>query len=173
MFAFAGGFLFLGFITPYVSYSRKKLLWASVVLIPLFLIAVYGPILTFGQNTASQFQFPFMMNIDTVDIDWLMFDRVTMFFLLSMITFVMLFLAIVLWKSVRLMNRPFKRLKPVYVLLALSLVVFIVCLLIPDWKFVEKLFWWNTFLRLYIFTVVPAITLAIGLTKGGGRKASP
>lgn len=173
LFAFAGGFLFLGFIPSQVSYKRKKILRGSVLLIPLYIISVYGPIMTFGQNTASKFQFPFIMNIDTVEIDWLMFDRITMFFLLSMIMFNILFLAIVLWQAVRIIHRPFQRLKPVYPLLALSLIVFVVCISIPGWVFIEQLFWWNTILRFYAFTIIPAVTLTIGFRRGRKGSVAP
>lgn len=163
LFAFTGGFLFLGFITPYFTYRSSKILWASMVLLPIFLISVYAPILTFGQNTASMFQFPFIITMDTIKIDWLMFERVTMFFLLSVITFVMLFISLVLWETIRLLSRSIPSVKPVYLTLALSVIIFIVCIRIPDWKYVEQLFWWNTVLRIYVLTVIPITTLVLGI----------
>ncbi|MNI85245.1 hypothetical protein D3C73_1422200 [compost metagenome] len=103
------------------------------------------------------------MTIDTINIDWLMFERVTMFFLLSIITFVMLFISLVLWNTIRLLHRCMPSIKPFYITLALSIVIFVVCLQIPDWELVERLFWWNTILRFYVLTVIPITTLVIGI----------
>jgi Spore germination protein len=154
-FAVGGGFLFLGFVQPYLSYQRKKILIAAIALFPCFIISVYIPILTFGQVTASTFLFPFVVSIDTINLNWLMFDRVTMFFLLSLITFIMLFISLLLWKTVRILNTCFPKIKSISVLITLSLFIFIICLMIPNWKDVERLFAWNTFLRFYVMISVP------------------
>lgn len=163
MFAFTGGFLFLGFIPPYIPYKRHKIMWASPLLLPLFLISTYIPLLTFGQSTASKFHFPFITAIDTVNVTWLMFDRITVFFMISLICFVLLFLSLVLWKVTQLIRRGFPIIQPLTAKLFLALVIFIVCLQIPDWNTVEQLFWWNTYLRLYVMTVIPVATLVLGL----------
>ncbi|MDQ6419011.1 GerAB/ArcD/ProY family transporter [Paenibacillus sp. LHD-117] len=162
LFAFGGGFLFLGFVQPSVTYERRKIGWYSLILLPLFLISVYVPILTFGQNTASTFQFPFMMATDTVEINWLMFERTTMFFMLSMITFIMIFLALVMWKSTLLITSFFP-VRPLYPILVMAGALFVICMQISDWWQVERLLGLNTFLRLYVMTVIPVATLLLGL----------
>ncbi|WP_246469676.1 GerAB/ArcD/ProY family transporter [Cohnella nanjingensis] len=163
LFAFTGGFMFLGFIPPYITYKRRKVMWASALLLPFFLISVYVPILTFGQSTASRFQFPFITAVDTVNISWLMFDRVTLFLLLSLVCFAMLFISLIMWKTTLLIRRGFPSIRPVTTTMLLSLAIFIVCLYIPDWKTVERLLWWNTYLRLYVMIVIPFITLFLGI----------
>lgn len=155
LFAFSGGFLFLGFVQPYFSYDRKYVLWAAAFLIPFFLFSVYIPVLTFGQATSATTFLPYVVAVDAININWLMFDRVTMFFLLSLISFIMLYLALVSWKTIRILSHYFPSIKPVKLLLALSAAVYFSCFLIPDWKDVEKLFWWNTFLRFYILIAIP------------------
>lgn len=162
-FAIGGSFLFLGFVQPYLSYQRKKILIAAIALIPCFIFSVYIPILTFGQATASTFLFPFVMALDTVSLNWLMFDRVTMFFLLSLITFIMLFISLVLWKTVRILNTCFPSIKPIYLVITLSSFIFIICLMIPNWKDVESLFAWNTFLRFYVISAVPISVYYFGI----------
>lgn len=154
-FAFSGGFLFLGFVQPYFSYDRKYILWAAAFLIPFFLFSVYIPVLTFGQATSATTFLPYVVAVDAININWLMFDRVTMFFLLSLISFIMLYLALVSWKAIRILSHYLPSIKPVKLLLALSAAVYFSCFLIPDWKDVEKLFWWNTFLRFYILIAIP------------------
>jgi spore germination protein (amino acid permease) len=155
-FAFAGGFLFLGFVQPYFTFKRKKIMIAALVLMPIFIFAVYIPILTFGQATASTFLFPFVAAVDTLDINWLMFDRVTMFFLLSVITFIMLFTSLLLWKITRIVHECIPTVKFGYIVISLSAAIFIICMMIPDWKDVEKLLWWNTYLRFFTQFIVPA-----------------
>lgn len=50
-----------------------------LLLLPMFLLSVYLPLLTFGQATAELYEFPMLMTIDTVNITWLLFDRITIF----------------------------------------------------------------------------------------------
>ncbi|MEK5062535.1 GerAB/ArcD/ProY family transporter [Cytobacillus sp. FSL R5-0596] len=161
-FAFSGGFLFLGFVQPYFSYDRKYILWAGAFLIPFFLFSVYIPVLTFGQATSATTFLPYVIAVDAININWLMFDRVTMFFLLSLICFIMLYISLVSWKAVRIANHYLPAIKPVKLLLSLSTLVFISCFFIPDWRAVEQLFWWNTFLRFYILVAVPLSLLFFG-----------
>ncbi|WP_248923954.1 GerAB/ArcD/ProY family transporter [Paenibacillus hamazuiensis] len=163
LFAFAGGFTFLGFIQPYIPYKRRSVMGASALLLPLFLISVYVPLLTFGQNTVFELQFPFITAIDTVNITWLMFDRVTMFFMITLICFVLLFFSLVMWKATLLIRRALPFIRPIPAKLLLALALFILCLQIPDFKTVEQLLWWNTFLRLYVTIAIPFITLILGI----------
>ena len=51
-----------------------------LLLFPMFLLSVYLPLLTFGHATAELYEFPMLMTIDTVNITWLLFDRITIFF---------------------------------------------------------------------------------------------
>ncbi|CAI6049123.1 GerAB/ArcD/ProY family transporter [Cohnella sp. JJ-181] len=163
LFAFVGGFLFLGFIPPDVPYRRGKIVKVSFALLPFFLISVYVPLMTFGENTSSRFPFPFIMAVDTVDISWLMFDRVTMFFMISLLCFVILFLSLVMWNTMLLLKRGFPAFRTKSAVLVLAGLVFVVCLLVPSWNTLEKMLWWNTLLRFYAALVIPLLTLAIGM----------
>jgi spore germination protein (amino acid permease) len=162
-FAFGGGFLFLGFIQPKLSYKRKYVVFMAIALIPCFIISVYIPILTFGQATASTFVFPFVVAVDAVNINWLMFDRVTVFFLMSLITFIMLFLALVIWKMLKIINFYIPSIKRTYLLLFFIIAFFIICLLIPNWEDAERFFKWNTALRFYVMLVIPFSIYFLGI----------
>lgn len=161
-FAFTGGYLFLGFVQPYFTFKRKAVIYAALALIPVFLLAVYIPIFTFGQATASTFLFPFVVAVDTLDIDWLMFDRVTVFFLLSVVTFIMLLTSTILWKTSRVLHQFAPRVKPFYLIMALTVVVFISCMFIPDWNDLGFLFKWNTYLRFYTLLSIPTAIYYFG-----------
>ncbi|TFE24292.1 GerAB/ArcD/ProY family transporter [Cohnella luojiensis] len=169
-FAFAGGFLFLGFVQPLFKYKSKHVLICAVFFIPFFLFSVYVPLLTFGQATASTFHFPYIVTMDSVHLNWLMFDRLTMFFLLSLVTFILLFVGLVLWMTVSISKRFIPIFKS-YQLAALVIVIYSVCLIIPEWEIVQNLFWWNSILRFYVLIAVPISILIFGLrSKGKGAR---
>ncbi|WP_346775301.1 GerAB/ArcD/ProY family transporter [Bacillus sp. RO2] len=166
-----GGFLFLGFIQPTLTFQRKKILISLIVIIPCFILSVYVPILTYGQATTETFIFPFVMTLDSIKVDWLMFDRVTMFFILSLITFIMLFISLILWKTMSIVHHYLPFIKPNYVVLFLSLLVYSICLYIPSWDVIESLFIWSTPLRLYVIFTVPLSIITLGfLSKIGGYR---
>jgi hypothetical protein len=162
LFAVGGSFLFLGFLRPEVDYDQHKLRYASFVILPMLLIAVYVPLLTFGHSTASTFLFPFIMVTDIVEVNWLMFERTSLFFALGMIAFALLFMSLTLWNAVYMVQRVVK-VKSLYAGVAICILLFVVSVLIDDWEHLQKLLWWNTLLRLYIMFVVPSVTIAIAL----------
>ncbi|QGH34209.1 GerAB/ArcD/ProY family transporter [Gracilibacillus salitolerans] len=162
-FSFAGVFLFLGFIQPYHTYDRKKVFLSAILLLPFFLFSVYVPILTFGQATSATFQFPFVTALDSVYISWLVFDRITMFFLISLLIFIMIFLSLLLWMVCSILVHFVPIVKHSYVLYFLSILIFIICVMLPDWKVVENLFWWNTYFRFYVILVIPFSVLIFGV----------
>ncbi|KRE93112.1 hypothetical protein ASG89_06295 [Paenibacillus sp. Soil766] len=162
LFAFAGGFLFLGFIPSSLTFKPKTIYISFIVIFLFFLLSVYIPILTLGEESARQLAFPFIFTIDTIEINWLMFDRITIFFLLSLIAFVMLFIALTLWQIACLIRCSVQKIPNLYLLSAIAIVVFIICLFIPEWEDVERLLQWNSFLRLYVCLVIPSIIFIVG-----------
>lgn len=116
-----------------------------------------------GIHFFSTFFLPFVVVLDTITINWLMFERVTMFFLLSLISFIIVYTSLTTWKTIRIINHYIPSIKPVFLLVSFSGLVFFTCLLIPDWKAVEKLFWWNTFFRFYSYMAVPLSLYFFGI----------
>ncbi|MDG5473199.1 GerAB/ArcD/ProY family transporter [Jeotgalibacillus sp. ET6] len=161
-FAISGGFLFLGFIQPEISYKHKKIVIAFAAVVPAFILSVYIPLLTFGKATAETFLFPFVLALDTITLSWIMFDRATVFFLLSLITFIMLFISLVLWKASIIIHHSLPSIKPVYIVVSLTFVIYIACLLIPNWQQVQMLFKWNSVLRFYVLLTVPLSIYFLG-----------
>ncbi|KIL48389.1 hypothetical protein KR50_14250 [Jeotgalibacillus campisalis] len=161
-FAISGGFLFLGFVQPEISFQRKKIVIAFAAVIPAFILSVYIPLLTFGKATAETFVFPFVLALDTIALSWIMFDRATVFFLLSLITFIMLFITLVLWKASIIIHHSFPSIKTGYIVAALTIVIYIACLLIPNWQQVQMLFKWNSVLRFYVLFTVPLSICFLG-----------
>ncbi|WP_178025191.1 GerAB/ArcD/ProY family transporter [uncultured Paenibacillus sp.] len=162
-FAFFGGFMYLGFIQPKVPYQRAKIIWGSLALFPFFLLAVYIPVLTFGEDTASHYHFPFIVAVDTIDITWLMFDRITMFFLLSTVTFVMLFTALTAWVNVEILKRCLpKSVRTSYIVIGMSLLTYIIGINVPDWRDVDFLFGLNAVMRIYVYLTIPLSVFILG-----------
>lgn len=162
-FAVGGGFLFLGLIQPNFILRRKSMIVAAAIIAPFFLISVYIPILTFGQKTASTMMFPFVIATDAVNITWLAFDRITVFFLLSSITFIMLFLSIVLFNTAKIWNHYFPRITIPYFVVIITLITYAVCWFIPNWTRIDELFKWNTTLRFYVIILTPLSLLFLGI----------
>jgi Spore germination protein len=163
-FAIGGVFLFLGFVRPSIPFQRNKVLLAAVAIIPIFIMSVYIPVLTFGQATASTFMFPYIMSVDAVNLTWFLFDRLTMFFLLSIVIFILLYLSLVLWMIVRIIKKcMLQKVKPAYLVMGISLFIYLICLWIPNWSDVEQLFKWNTPLRFFVIFGVPLSIWILGI----------
>ncbi|MEX3624964.1 GerAB/ArcD/ProY family transporter [Viridibacillus arvi] len=165
-----GALLFLGFIQPFVSFQRKQILIAAIILFPFFIVSVYIPILTFGQATASTFILPFEVAMDTINLNWLMFDRISMFFLMVLMAFIMLYASLVMWKTTRILNTCLPTIKPIYLNVTLSSLVFIVCLMIPGWNEIERIILWNTFLEFYTLISVTISVYYFGFRFRRGDK---
>ena len=143
MFAYVGGFMFLGLVPSNVSYSSKAIYISLLVLLPMYLLSVYIPILTLGEETARQFQFPFIITTDAVEIDWQMFDRITMFLVLGLVAFTMLFIAMLMWMFVDITRLSIIDIKPGIILLLIDGLIFAGCMGIPDMKSLYSLFDWT------------------------------
>jgi hypothetical protein len=162
-FTFSATFIFLGFIPPYFSFKTKKILISMAAIIPFLLLAVYIPVLTFGRATVTTLKFPFGMVMTTVYVNWLVFERFTMFLLLCLIAFTILFMAVILWQSSEIVKRCIPGIRQIYITLLVGIITFVGCLMIQSMKQIEQLITVNSVLRLYILIVVPLSIYFIGL----------
>lgn len=169
-FAIGGGLTFLGFIQKDIYYKKKKLFFSFIVVIPCYFLAIYVPILTFGGNTAEHFTFPFVIAIDTINITWLMFDRVTAIVLLCLMTFNTLFISLILWQMIEMSNFFFPKWKPAYIAIFYSLIGASTFYFIPNWRDITFLFHLDNVLRMSIIIILPLSIFVIGVwTKRKGR----
>ncbi|GLX70559.1 GerAB/ArcD/ProY family transporter [Paenibacillus glycanilyticus] len=162
LFAYTGGFLLLGFLPSYAEYKPKAIYWGSLLLLPAYLISVYIPVLTLGEETARQLQFPYLFIVDTVEINWLMFDRINVFLLLGLVAFGMFFISVTIWQIQCVIRLGMKDIQPNYLVPGIIALIFAVCLFIPDWQTTDQLFQKNTALRLYVAIVTPVFLLIVG-----------
>lgn len=156
-------FLFLGFIPPFIEISIKKLMVTNTILLPLFLLSVYIPILTFSPETAAAFLFPFSTSMDTINIQWAVFDRITIFYVVSLITFAMVFGALLQWMLSILINRLYIPINPKWIILSIGTLVFILGFFITGFPVIDKMFYLNVPLRFYSLAVLPLIIFFLGL----------
>lgn len=162
LYAIGGNFLFLGLIQPEILYNQRKIRYVSFILLPILFIAVYVPLLTFGKSTLSTLMFPFLQVTDLVEVNWLMFERSSMFFMLSMLSLVFLFMSIKLWGAALMVQKVYP-LPSWLVIPIIAAILFYLSVLIDDWNEAQTLLWWNTFFRFYSMFFIPALTLTLGL----------
>ncbi|MDF2961864.1 MAG: hypothetical protein K0S39_3599 [Paenibacillus sp.] len=159
-FAFSG-FLFLGIIRPHISLdsSNKKsfLLVFLAGIIPLFLASVYIPLLVFGQETVSQYLLPVIEAMDTIDLYWLMFDRVTIFYIASTTSFMILYSAILIWMSAVLLNKLYAPFPRTLLYAFVTTACYFAGILIPGWFAIRRLIDLDTGVRIYSIVGIPCL----------------
>jgi hypothetical protein len=165
-FAFSG-FLFLGMIRPYMklggSSSKVFLLLYAVVIIPLFLASVYLPLLVFGQEAVSKYLFPVIEAMDTINLSWLMFERVTIFYVTATFSFVLMFIAILIWMTALLIHKLYIPYSRKGLAIAVTLISYMVGCIIPNWNEIEELIWMDTGLRFYCMVAIPIVMWILNL----------
>ncbi|WP_211745677.1 GerAB/ArcD/ProY family transporter [Paenibacillus sp. Marseille-Q4541] len=160
---FAGGFLFLGFLPSSMDIRIRKIWYVNLLMLPMYFLSVYLPLLTFGQASAKLYEFPVLMTIDTLNITWLMFDRATIFFLLSIVGLAILFMGICLWMLGVMMKRAIPLIPTSYIIVGLTVVLFCISVAIPNWVYLRNFQTYLAPLRLYVLLGVPLLTLWLGL----------
>lgn len=162
LFAYSGAFLMFGFLPSFAKFKPKAIYWGSLVLLPAYLISVYVPVLTLGEQTARQLQFPYLFVVDTVEINWLMFERINVFLLLSLIAFFMFYISLLIWQILCVIQLGIKDISSNYLVPIIILPILIGCLFIPDWKTAGQLLQWSMGFQLFIVIVIPGYLLTIG-----------
>ncbi len=161
-FAISGSFLFIGFINPSINFNKKKLLYNILIITPFYILAIYIPILFLGHNTAKLLVYPFVISLDTLDISWSMFERITIFFSLSLLTFNIIFIGLTLWQIITISQHYAKKINKYILIFFFSLLGVCSYILVPNWKRIQLFFNIDTGLRMYIIFVIPLILYFMG-----------
>ncbi|ASS76529.1 hypothetical protein CIG75_17230 [Tumebacillus algifaecis] len=131
------------------------------------LIAVYIPILSFGLEMNQRLQYSMLIAIDAVDLEWFVFDRITVFYVSSLLAFVFIYLAIQCWIFTQLVSKLFlPRLKPSLITWSFGLVTLVGTVLIPTWEWVFKAVRLDTPFRFYSMVLIPLLIKGMSLRKG-------
>ncbi|MGG1553476.1 GerAB/ArcD/ProY family transporter [Paenibacillus ferrarius] len=148
-------FLFLGMLPPVCKVRIKPMLlvWALISLLYVFI--VYLPILVYGVNAAKLMNFPLMTSLDTVNITWSIFDRVSLFYAVALLAFVIMISSFSLWSCGLLLHKLVPVCKESYFRGGLCLIVYVAAMLIPTWERYVEIFSADTWLRMAVFVVIP------------------
>ncbi|MGO4699308.1 GerAB/ArcD/ProY family transporter [Paenibacillus sp. 2TAB26] len=167
-------FLFLGMTSSKINFSSKRLrlmLYCTMgALLPLYFLANYIPLLIFGPATAVRFPFPFLSALDTVNLEWLFVDRITMFYLVSTLSFIFIYSSILQWMVATMLAKLYVPISTKVLCWAVTLLAYWVSVSIPDWEMIEQLIILDTPLRLYSIGFIPLLIFVVGITKGKGRR---
>lgn len=165
-FAFSG-FLYIGMIRPYIklesSNKRTFMLVYLVGIIPLFLASIYIPLLIFGQETVSRYLFPVIAAMDTVDLYWLIFDRVTMFYVTASLTLMIVSSAVFMWMAAQLIHKLYAPFPQKWLSACLTIVCFVASILIPGLFSIDRLIWLDTGIRFYCIVGIPCMVALMSL----------
>ncbi|WP_053375310.1 GerAB/ArcD/ProY family transporter [Paenibacillus sp. FJAT-27812] len=162
------GFLFLGLI-PLHKYpilkKHKNIFWTYLSLLVFYFAMVYIPILIFSQETSVRFQFPTIISMDSIDISWIMFDRLTLFYITCTLTSVFVYASLVLWMMINVIQRLYLPFSVTILSIILAAAVLALAGFLPTWNSVQSLIWVDTQIRYYCILVIPAAVFAMGLIK--------
>lgn len=152
------GFLFLG-MTP--SHLRIRFGTAAALVGVIFLFAltaVYVPLLIFGQETAIHFQYPMLMASDTVDLEWVVFDWLPSFYVVSSSGLGLIKIAVLLSMLMTMLKQLYlPKAKNRWILAVVCLFLYAACQWIPNAKALDKFLYINSCLCLYSTIGFPII----------------
>ncbi|CQR55282.1 GerAB/ArcD/ProY family transporter [Paenibacillus riograndensis] len=152
------GFLFLGMTATKTKIGFGKAA-AAVGIVYLFAIAsVYIPLLIFGQETVLHLQYPMLMASDTIDLEWVVFDWLPSFYVVSSSGLGVIKVSVLLWMLVAILQRLFA---PVvnrrWILSVVSILLYLACLWIPNSGTLNSYLYVNSYFCLYTTIGFPVI----------------
>lgn len=148
-------FLLLGMLPPVIKVRMKPLLLAMVPLTLLYIVIIYIPVLVFGVNAATLMNFPLVTSIDTVNLTWSIFNRISLFYAVALLAFVLIITSFALWASSVLVHKMIPKWKEPYIRPVLCLFVFAGSALIPNWSSYVKIYNSDIWFRIFIYSVIP------------------
>ncbi|RAP74501.1 GerAB/ArcD/ProY family transporter [Paenibacillus montanisoli] len=164
-------FLLLGMLPPICKVKILPILLSLGVIALLYVIIVYIPISIYGLNAAKLMYFPLMTSFDSVNISWTIFDRISLFYAVALLAFVMTISTFTLYSSALMVHKMIPVWREKYIRYGLCLIVYILSLVIPSWNRYIEIFTADTWFRLAIYIVVPiAVFLRGGFIERQERK---
>ncbi|MFH5183492.1 GerAB/ArcD/ProY family transporter [Paenibacillus sp. TAB 01] len=155
-------FLLLGMLPPVCKVRMKPVLLTMLPLAVLYVFIVYIPILVYGVNAAAIMNFPLVTSIDSVNITWSIFNRISLFYGVALLAFVLIISSFTLWSSARLLHKIAPVWKESYIRSCLCLIVYGAALMIPKWDWYVGFYKADTMFRLFVFLIIPLAVYARG-----------
>ncbi|MFC5448669.1 GerAB/ArcD/ProY family transporter [Paenibacillus aestuarii] len=155
-------FLFLGMLPPVFRVRMKPILITMIALTLLDLAIVYIPILVYGINAARLLNFPLVTSIDSVNITWTVFNRVSLFYAVALLAFVLATASFTIWSSALLVRKMVPAWKESYIRPALCFILFGLAYVIPNWSSIVKIYNIDIWVRLFIYFIIPCAVYVRG-----------
>ncbi|SFK99894.1 Spore germination protein [Paenibacillus sp. 1_12] len=149
------GFLFLGMIGLKMKLSIRYTIMVLMVLFFFALCAVYVPLLIFGPESIIYLRYPVVLTSDTVDMEWVIFDWLPTFFIISTIAISMVEAAVSFWIMTTLMQKLFFFRKRGWAVIVLSIASYVLSAMIVNTEWLDTMNAWNTIFCLYSIIVIP------------------
>lgn len=163
------GFLVLGML-PSKEPAKMRLLWPALLMIVVFgLSFVYAPLLIFGQEPALLLQFPAVMASDTVDLEWVVFDWLPAFFVVSSSALGILEAAVFLWMATVMIKKLFVPLNEKWIASIVCAAIYWFIFQIPNMHALNRYY---SFLAPFFFYSVMAVPLATFFASLRTRRSS-
>jgi len=162
------GFLFLGLIPLYkfpILKKSKNIFITYLSLLFFYFGLVYIPLLIFGRETSFRFQFPTIISMDSIEISWIMFDRITLFFITCTLISVFVYAALLLWMMIRLIQKLYLVSSKAIISIVLAILVISLAGFLPTWSAVQYLIWLDTIIRFYCIFAIPLTIFIMGMVK--------
>lgn len=164
-------FLLLGMLPPVIKVRMKPILITMIPLTVLYVVIIYIPILIYGINAATRMNFPLVTSIDTVNITWSIFNRISLFYAVALLAFVLLITSYALWSSAVLVRKMMPSWKESYIRPILCLLIFAAASMIPNWNSYVKIYSVDIGFRIFVFLAIPiAVYLRGGFIQRAYRK---
>ncbi|SFT20275.1 GerAB/ArcD/ProY family transporter [Paenibacillus sp. BC26] len=148
-------FLLLGMLPPVCKVKIRPILISFVLISLLHVVVLYVPIVIYGLNAAKIMNFPLMTSFDSVNITWTVFNRISLFYAVALLAFVMTLSSFSLWSSALLIRKLIPAWRETYIRISLSLITFLISFIIPSWNDYIRVFAADTWFRLLIYAVIP------------------
>jgi hypothetical protein len=155
-------FLFLGMLPPICKVQIKPILLSLIPIALLYILVVYIPISVYGLNAAKILSFPLMTSLDSVNISWTIFNRISLFYAVALLAFVMTLSTFSLWSSAHIIRKMMPAWRENYVRMVLIVIIYMASLLIPSWDMYINIFTTDTWFRLLIYTIIPVSVFVRG-----------
>ncbi|MGG4142864.1 GerAB/ArcD/ProY family transporter [Paenibacillus algorifonticola] len=158
------GFLFLGMIPSKKTIRFGKMATLVAILFVFAMASVYIPLLVFGRETAVNFQYPMLMASDTIDLEWVVFDWLPSFYVVSSSVLGIVQFSVLLWMLVSLLHQLFlPNINRMWILPSLCAILYLSSLRIPDMDAMNFYLYLNSYFCLYSIIGFPVVVFLAAL----------
>ncbi|TDF98006.1 GerAB/ArcD/ProY family transporter [Paenibacillus piri] len=158
------GFLFLGMASLNNKSITIREIWPVLALLTIFNIAiVYVPLLIFGQETVVLLEHPTLIASDTIDLEWVVFDWLPTFFIVSSSALSVIEASVICWMITLLIRKVIFPVHDKWLLPIIGVAVYALSLMIPNLHTLNNLDSINALFSIYSIVMIPVATFVSSL----------